>query len=403
MERNVPKLRFKGFNDEWRRVAISDITSLIKDGTHGTHKDVENGPYLLSAKNIKDGKIIISDTDRKISLEEYESIYKNYRLEKNDILLSIVGTIGRIAIAENIENIAFQRSVAILRFDKGNPRYVYQFMNTDQFQNDLIKNQVVSAQPGIYLNDIKKLDIAIPSLQEQEKIANFLTKIDKIIEKQEEKVKNLENYKKGMMQKIFSQEIRFKDENGEEYPEWEEKRIGNITQITDGVHFTPEYVDNGIPFWSVETIVSGANPKFITREAHNLAIKRCHPEKNDILMTRIGSLAKSKVISSNEELSIYVSVALIKASDKFNSKFMKQYFDSEIYLKEFLSKSLLTATPKKINMEDLKTTKVILPCLEEQRKIAKVLSNIDLILEKQNMKLEELREWKKGLLQNMFV
>ena len=82
---------------------------------------------------------------------------------------------------------------------------------------------------------------------------------------------------------------------------------------------------------------------------------------------------------------------------------MKQYFDSEIYLKEFLSKSLLTATPKKINMEDLKTTKVILPCLEEQRKIAKVLSNIDLILEKQNMKLEELREWKKGLLQNMFV
>ena len=418
MERNVPKLRFKGFNDEWKEIKLGEFltfystNSFSRDCLNYENGDVQNIhygdihmkfstildtekysiPYINSDINItkysedsycKDGDLVIADAS-----EDYDDIGKSIE----------VCNIGNKRILAGLHTI----------LARDNKQQTVNGFKGYMMQSESVRKQVKVLAAGakvlgISKSNLEKVNVKLPSLQEQERIANFLTKVDKIIEKQDEKVKNLEKYKKGMMQKIFSQEIRFKDENGEEYPEWEEKKIGNITKITDGVHFTPEYVDNGIPFWSVETIVSGANPKFITREAHNLAIKRCHPEKNDILITRIGSLAKSKVISSNEELSIYVSVALIKASDKFNSKFMKQYFDSEIYLKEFLSKSLLTATPKKINMEDLKTTKVILPCLEEQRKIAKVLSNIDLILEKQNMKLEELREWKKGLLQNMFV
>lgn len=192
--------------------------------------------------------------------------------------------------------------------------------------------------------------------------------------------------------------LRFKEFSGD----WESKKLGDITKLTDGVHFTPTYVESGIPFWSVETIVSNANPKFITKEAHNDAIKRCCPQVNDILLTRIGTLAKPKLIDWKEEFSIYVSLALIKASDNYNSKFARYYFETEYYQKDFLSKSLLTATPKKINMEDLKQTKINLPSKEEQEKIASFFSLIDDKISLQSDKIEGLKDYKKGMMQKIF-
>lgn len=192
--------------------------------------------------------------------------------------------------------------------------------------------------------------------------------------------------------------LRFKGFNDE----WKEKKLGEITTLTDGVHFTPDYVESGVPFWSVETIVSGVKPKYITKKAHELAIKRCQPRKNDILITRIGTLAKSKVVEDNSDFSIYVSVALVKSAKEFNSYYLKQYFDTKYYYKEFLSKSLLTATPKKINMEDLKATKVKLPLLQEQERIANFLTKVDKIIEKQDEKVKNLEKYKKGMMQKIF-
>ncbi len=192
--------------------------------------------------------------------------------------------------------------------------------------------------------------------------------------------------------------LRFKEFSGD----WEKKKLGKITKLTDGVHFTPTYVESGVPFWSVETVVSNANPKYITQEAHNDAIKRCNPQINDILLTRIGTLAKPKLINWNEEFSIYVSLALIKASNNYNSKFARYYFETEYYQKDFLSKSLLTATPKKINMEDLKQTNIKLPSLEEQEKIASFFSLIDNKISLQGEKVEALKDYKKGMMQKIF-
>ena len=184
--------------------------------------------------------------------------------------------------------------------------------------------------------------------------------------------------------------------------EWIEKKLNEITKLTDGVHFTPEYVNNGIQFWSVETIVSNVKPKYITKEANKLANKRCKPEKFDILMTRIGTLAKSKVLTDDNAINIYVSVALIKSNKIFNSFFLKQYFDTNIYYKDFLSKALLTAVPKKINMDSLKQTKVKLPSLQEQKKIADFFSLVDKKIEKQSEKVEALKTYKKGIMQKIF-
>ncbi|MCT3465936.1 restriction endonuclease subunit S [Lactobacillus delbrueckii subsp. bulgaricus] len=201
----VPELRFAGFADDWEERKLGNELTLLKDGTHGTHQNVLEGPLLLSAKNIKNGKIIIDEiTDRKISVEEYNSIHKKFSLEKGDVLLTIVGSIGETAIIENPIGITFQRSVAYLRPSHTIlSQFLFTTINGQKFQMELRKRQVVSAQPGIYLEDLSIIPILIPSVAEQQKIGSFFKKIDDTIALHQHKLDLLKEQKKGFLQKMF--------------------------------------------------------------------------------------------------------------------------------------------------------------------------------------------------------
>ena len=118
-----------------------------------------------------------------------------------------------------------------------------------------------------------------------------------------------------LMQQIFAQKLRFDYSD-----EWKICKLKDICNIQDGTHSTPNYVDEGVPFYSVETITNNVPPKFISKDEHEKLIKRCKPQFGDILITRIGTLAKSKIIDWNEEFSIYVSLALL-SSIKINSNY----------------------------------------------------------------------------------
>lgn len=202
------QIRFK--NDDgsnfpnWEKKKLRNLCSLIKDGTHGTHQDYSEGQYfLLSAKNITNGQILYDENDRRISQKEFEFIYKNYQLKKNDILLTIVGTIGRLALFNNAKNLAFQRSVAFFRFKESLPMFMYHQMTNIKFQRELLKRKVVSAQPGIYLGDLSNIKLYSPNIKEQEKIAEFLTAIDQKIEAVGKQIEGMEKFKKGLLQKMF--------------------------------------------------------------------------------------------------------------------------------------------------------------------------------------------------------
>lgn len=202
------KLRFKDENGEdypdWEEKKLGDIATLLKDGSHGSHKDVPDGKYyLLSAKNIRNGRINIDNDDRKISEDDFNAIYKNYNLKENDILLTIVGTIGRLAIYKGEKNISFQRSVAFFRFENAYSNYMFQLMNGNAFQKELENRKVVSAQPGIYLGDLAKISLNIPIFKEQQKIANFLSSIDAKIESTNKQITQTQMFKKGLLQKMF--------------------------------------------------------------------------------------------------------------------------------------------------------------------------------------------------------
>jgi type I restriction enzyme S subunit len=185
--------------------------------------------------------------------------------------------------------------------------------------------------------------------------------------------------------------------------EWIVKLLKHISpSIFDGTHQTPNYTEKGVPFFSVENIVSGNKNKYISMEDYIAATIKNKPEKGDILITRIGNIGFSKVVDWDYEFSIYVTLAVIKKSELFNSQYLNCYFQSEYYQKEILSKSLLDAVPCKINMDELKKTKVLLPSLPEQQKIADCLSSLDKVIDLEAQKLDALKAHKKGLMQQLF-
>ncbi len=203
------QLRFKADDGsefgEWESISIKSAVSFIKDGTHGTHQDDPTSHlFLLSAKNLQNGHVVIDEKDRRINKLEFDSIYKNYGLNTGDILLSVVGTIGRVAIfKEEYKNYAFQRSVAFMRFKSAKPEFIFQLFNAVDFQNELLVRQVVSAQPGIYLGDLSKIEIKLPCQEEQTKIANFLSAIDQKIEVVAQQIEQAKQWKKGLLQQMF--------------------------------------------------------------------------------------------------------------------------------------------------------------------------------------------------------
>ena len=200
-----PELRFPGFTDAWEQRKLGDLLILLKDGSHGTHKNTDAGVYLLSAKNIKNGRINIMPDDRIISWDDYNVIHKNYELQIGDILLTIVGSIGETAIFNLKTKVTFQRSVAFLRPNSNlNNGFLYTLINTDRFQNQLQTKQVVSAQPGIYLGDLATIDITYPkNILEQEKIYNIFREIENSITLHQRKLDHLQLQKKALLQQMF--------------------------------------------------------------------------------------------------------------------------------------------------------------------------------------------------------
>ncbi|HAR5646465.1 TPA: restriction endonuclease subunit S [Staphylococcus aureus] len=406
-KKNVPELRFPEFEGEWEEKKLGDTLEFIKDGTHGTHENVNNGPWLLSAKNIKNNKIVISSDDRKISESDYKKIYKNYKLEKGDLLLTIVGTIGRAAIVKNPNNIAFQRSVAILKTKATyDVEFIFQLFQTKYFKNLLLRKQVVSAQPGLYLGDIRKIKISITNIiEEQRKIETFFRKIDRQIELEEQKLELLQQQKKGYMQKIFSQELRFKDENGNDYPDWEEKQLGELSQIVRGASPRPikdpkwfnKESDIG---WLRISDVTNQNGKIYHLE-QKLSIEG--QEKTRVLVTT--HLLLSIAASIGKPVMNFVKTGvhdgfLIFLNPKFNLFFMYYWLE---YFKDKWSKYGQPGSQVNLNTEIVKSQTLNMPSNHEQEKVGQFFNRNEKLIELQQEKIMYLKRRKQVLLQKMFI
>ena len=170
--------------------------------------------------------------------------------------------------------------------------------------------------------------------------------------------------------------------------------------IQDGTHSTPNYVAFGIPFYSVETIVNDdfSHTKCITEEEHDEFSKRCPLMKNDILMTRIGDIGTPKIIDWIPKASIYVSLALLRTNDRISSKYLTQYIQTPYFRKELWKYMLHTATPKKINLGEIKKCEVRYPVeISVQNSIAIGLGFLDKKIKLLERKIMNLKLFNKGL------
>ena len=379
---------------DWEIVTLDELTYKIGDGIHSTPQYSSDGEYFfINGNNLTDGKIVILKETKKVSKEEF-LIHKKV-LSISTILLSINGTIGNIAFYNN-EKIILGKSAAYINLnEKIEKELLYQLLQTkfiEKYFNDELTGSTIK---NLGLGSIRNTPVPLPPLSEQKAIAQVLSDTDNLIQSLEKLINKKRLIKQGAMQKLFTP----KDD-------WEIKKLGEICDVRDGTHQTPNYVEIGIPFYSVENVTKNdfKNTKFISESEHNFLTKNWKIEKGDILMTRIGSIGDCKFINWNVNASFYVSLALLKMKKGFSGQFLTQYSNSEFFKKEIELNSLSSAIPKKINLGQISNVKVIIPLnYEEQTHIATILSDMDSEIEALEKKQAKYKQLKQGLMQNLLT
>lgn len=284
---------------------------------------------------------------------------------------------------------------------KGNKvLFLYYFLKNINFS----KFNTGSAVPSLNRNHIHKLKVAIPSLPEQTKIAQFLTAIDQRVAILEKKKTALEQYKKGMMQKLFSQEIRFKSEDGTDFPDWEEKRLGEVGKFKSGIGFSTSEQggEKGVPFYKVSDMNTPGNEKMMIKSNNYVTddqIKRNKYkviEPISILFAKVGAAIFLERKRIAENFIIDNNMMCFTPRNNINFFF---YLFSKIRLSKYAQVGALPS----YNANDLKTIKIKIPSLPEQQKIADLLTAIDNAIQKLDQQIVSSTLFKQGLLQKMFV
>ncbi|MDM0965182.1 restriction endonuclease subunit S [Clostridium perfringens] len=395
MSRNVPNLRFKGFEDEWKEKKLINFLSESRiPGSNGSK--AKKLTVKLWAKGVVPKKEIYegSDNTKYYTRKAGQLIYG-----KLDFLNCAFGI-----VPDHLDG--YESTVDAPAFDikNINPYFLFSKIIQKNFykRNGDIADGSRKAK-RIHSDVFLNMSIKVPSLQEQEKIANFLSKVDSIIEKQEKKVQYWNSYKKGMMQKIFSQKIRFKDENGRNYPEWEKKNLKYVlSEISEKTKENNQY----------EVLSSTANGVFKQSEYFNREIASADNTGYKILRLNQIVLSPQNLWLGNINYNNKYDMGIVSPSYKIfninknlNEKYISYIIktDRMLYGYKQASEQGASVVRRNLNMDLFYDILINIPCVEEQEKIANFLSNIDNIIEKESKKLEELKQWKKGLLQQMFV
>lgn len=389
-----PRLRFRGFSGDWLTTRVGTLGQFVGGGTPSSkHPEYWKGDIpWISSSDINQDSIFDICVTRHITEEAVSNSATRVVPARSVLVVSRVG-VGKVAVNEE-ELCTSQDFTNIIPSHADYIFLAYLIkMNTGKLlglnQGTSIKGFVKSALEG--------LELPIPSAGEQQKIAAFLTAVDDKIQQLSKKKALLEKYKKGMMQQIFNQEIRFKDENGVEYPEWEEKQLGDVAIIVMGQSPDSRSYNNnsnGMPL-----IQGNADLKDRTSHPRNWTsepTKVCYP--GDLILTvraPVGTVAKSI-----HHACLGRGVCSIKGTSASIIDFLYQYLLAyEPRWARIEQGSTFTA----VSGSDIRSISIELPSIKEQTKITNFLSALDDKIKHVDQQVELTKRYKKGLLQQMFV
>ena len=401
---SIPQLRFPEFSGEWKEKKLSDVAEIVGGGTPPTAVEKYWGGDIqwFTPTEIKNKYIVNSKrTITQVGLDTSSARL----LPKGTLLFSSRATVGEIGIAvqECTTNQGFQSFIVNKDNDS---EFLYNWIIKNK--KEFIRRASGSTFLEIGKSEIKKIKSNIPLLSEQQKIAAFLTAVDNKIEQLIKKQELLGEYKKGLMQQIFSQAIRFKADDGSDFPNWEEKKLGDVvsTPVSDGPHLTPKFVKQGVPFLSVNNLVESkidfSNVRYISIDDHLVFSKKCKPKKGDVLLGKAASVGKVAFVETDVEFNIWSPIAMIRPGNSNFSKYIYYCFQTRFILNQ-ISKFTNSSSQGNIGMGDINKIIIKLPNKLEQTKIANFLSSIDTKIEQVGKQLDESKQFKKALLQQMFV
>jgi len=425
--KKVPRLRFRGFSDEWEISALGNIAE-IRTGPFGSllHESdyVKKGTPIITVENLANGVVILLKTTPRVSDDDKKKL-KSYVLRGGDIVFSRVGSVDRSAyVTHKSDGWLFSGRLLRVRSEI-NAQYLNAYLQREKSKNSIRNLAVGGTMPSL---NTKLLGFAIvyyPLQVEQKKIAGFLGVVDDKISTLQSKKSALEKYKKGAMQQLFSQKIRFKpahrslgavgDENGKDYPEWEDKIFGSIYSFLRTNSLSrAELSNNG----SIKNIHYGdIHMRLATNFDSNKESIGYASEQNASDLCKEGDLVIADASEDRQDVGKAIEIIktngdnIVAGLHTFLARPLANSvavgFSGYLMQSRLIRKQIMRiatgASVLGISKTQLSKSIFPLPTLEEQQKIADFLTSLDNKLNLIQKELEQAKQFKKALLQQMFV
>ncbi len=385
---HIPQLRFPEFSGEWEEKSVGDVLTI------GSGRDY---------KHLNNGDIPVYGTGG------YMTSVDRFLYDGESVCIGRKGTIDKPVLIDGkfwtVDTLFYTHSFIDLL-----PKFLFPIFKRINWK----KYNEASGVPSLSKSTIEKIKLSLPDLPEQQKIAAFLTAVDNKIEQLSKKQELLGEYKKGLMQQIFSQAIRFKADDGSEFPEWEEKRLGDIGEfktssvdkkIVEGQKLIQ--LVNYMNVYKHENISNASTKDLMTVSANETQLNSSNLRKGDILFTPSSEtpddIGHSVVIFEDLRDTLYsYHLMRFRPTIKLDILYSHYFCNISDVLRQ-VSRVATGSTRFTISVGEFSKILVNLPSLPEQTKIANFLSFIDNKIEQVGKQLDESKQFKKALLQQMFV
>lgn len=403
---NVPKLRFKEFSLFWSIVTIGNLLK-IKSGFGFNASEYivsQDRVPLLQIENVSYGKVVWGNNTKYLP-SKYIDEYPDLSLKQGDIVIALNRPVTnnelKIAILSESDepSILYQRVGKLVINSQSIDRYYIFYVFQKYVKEFVLSQSVGSDQPFISINALYKSSIPTPSLEEQQKIAEFLSSVDNKLQALKQKQQLLQQYKKGMMQKLFSQQIRFKDENGQDYPEWEYILAKKLFKNCSNKNHKSD-----LPILAVtqdQGVVKRSDiEKHIPSSKESIASYKVIDKGDFIISLRSfqGGIEYSRIAGICSP-----AYTVLKADKFICDDFYRYYFKKESFISQLSMTVVGIRDGKQISYDVFSGLKLPFPSIPEQQKIANFLSAIDQKIEGITKQIEQTALFKKGLLQQLFV
>ena len=378
---NKPNIRFKGFTDDWEQRKLDEVSD-VRDGTHDSPKYQSIGHPFVTSKNVKNGYITYDDIQY-ISDEDFAEINKRSKVDVNDILMGMIGTIGNIALIRTEPDFAI-KNVALIKDTKQiNYLYLYHLLQSPFIEKQLTSGMDGGTQKFVSLGNVRNLNVIYPSDIEQDKIGCYFEKLDHLITLHQRQCDDIKQLKKYMLQKMFPR----KDQNVPEIrfdgfsDDWEQRKFSDVIDIGSGMDYK-HLVEGDIPVYGTGGYMLSVN-------------KALSYDKDAIGIGRKGTIDKPYILRAPFWTVDTLFYCIPKEHN--NLDFINCLFQNVDWKKK--DESTGVPSLSKVIINNVETA---IPTFDEQHKIGAYFSELDNLITLHQHKCNQLKELKKYMLSNMF-